>query len=559
MKTYITIGLVLFILFVLILLKEYFDYKRDIKRRIEFSKKAFGKFSDKSLSLDELEAVKKMFRRYCPLDSIDDITANDLSLDDIYEKLDVSVSAPGREYFYMLLRTPKGSISELEDFNKKVDLLEENIEECHNLRSFFLKIGRLFKVSFFDCLDLFDSVRPKNLIKEYISVLLVFVGVGLIFVDSTIGIIVLIATLVYNIIDYYKERGEIEPYIVTLSYIVNFLKVSKEMTKKADSVLYEEISELSSLYDSLKGLCSFSSLVVNKNKQTGAGNPLEILADYGRMLLHLDIIRFYHMLGMIKENKDKLEKMYVLLGKIEAYATVVSVRLLFPCHCKASKGEGLSIVNAYHPLVDNPVKNSISTQNGILITGSNASGKSTFLKTVAINYLFSKTIGIVLADSFISDDYILFSSMSLRDDLINKDSYFMVEIKALKRIFDYAAEAPNKKILCFVDEVLRGTNTVERIAACSQILSNFKESGVLCFAATHDIELTYLLEGIYDNYHFDEEIIDDDVIFNYMLKEGKATSQNAIKLLSVMGFKDEIVDKARFMAKDFINNGVWKI
>ena len=148
--------------------------------------------------------------------------------------------------------------------------------------------------------------------------------------------------------------------------------------------------------------------------------------------------------------------------------------------------------------------------------------------------------------------------MSLRDDLLHKDSYFMVEIKALKRIFDYSISHPERKVLCFVDEVLRGTNTVERIAACTQILKKLSDMGVLTFAATHDIELTSLLEDIYDNYHFDEEIRDDDVLFNYLIKPGKATSKNAIKLLSIMGFSDDIVDRAKLMADDFTENGVWR-
>jgi DNA mismatch repair ATPase MutS len=79
--------------------------------------------------------------------------------------------------------------------------------------------------------------------------------------------------------------------------------------------------------------------------------------------------------------------------------------------------------------------------------------------------------------------------MSLRDDLQGGDSYYVVEIKALKRILT-AAKEPGRPVLCFVDEVLRGTNTVERIAASTQILKSFDGRAVLCFAATHDIELT---------------------------------------------------------------------
>ena len=80
-------------------------------------------------------------------------------------------------------------------------------------------------------------------------------------------------------------------------------------------------------------------------------------------------------------------------------------------------------------------------------------------------------------------------------------------------------------MLCFVDEVLRGTNTVERIAASTQILKSLHKPGVCCFAATHDVELTGLLEAEYDNYHFEEQIADGDISFPYLLMPGRATSR----------------------------------
>ena len=133
----------------------------------------------------------------------------------------------------------------------------------------------------------------------------------------------------------------------------------------------------------------------------------------------------------------------------------------------------------------------------------------------------------------------------------------MVEIKAMKRILDYAGNNPEKHILCFVDEVLRGTNTVERIAASTEILKYLSSINCTCYAATHDGELTYLLENIYENFHFSEDIIDNDVLFNYKLNSGRATSRNAIKLLSVMGFNESIVENASKRASKFLEGGAW--
>jgi DNA mismatch repair ATPase MutS len=133
----------------------------------------------------------------------------------------------------------------------------------------------------------------------------------------------------------------------------------------------------------------------------------------------------------------------------------------------------------------------------------------------------------------------------------------MVEIKSLKRIM--TANHPDRPILCFVDEVLRGTNTLERISASAHILTHIAKDNAMCFAATHDIELTKILNNDYVNYHFQEKIEDNDVKFDYTLYEGEAKSRNAIKLLKMIGYSDEIVQKASRMAEKFLARGVWEI
>ena len=209
-------------------------------------------------------------------------------------------------------------------------------------------------------------------------------------------------------------------------------------------------------------------------------------------------------------------------------------------------------------MIKEPVANSISTDRHVLLTGSNASGKSTFLRTVAINAVLSQTIYTSVSKSYQAPFFRIYSSMSLKDDLSSSNSYYIVEIKSLKRILD-AVEKPGEPVLCFVDEVLRGTNTVERIAASSEILKSLKGKNVVCFAATHDIELTAILKNCYDNYHFQEEVTEDDVKFNFRLFKGPATTRNAIKLLSIIGYDSGIIKEAEKQAGYFIENGIWKM
>ena len=335
----------------------------------------------------------------------------------------------------------------------------------------------------------------------------------------------------------------------------------------------------------------------------GAGassSPLEILMDYIRMIFHVDLIKFNRMLKHLRGHIEDVDVLIGIVGFLETAVSILAFRIsLEQEYClpdfiegtglaeSSNKSDGIrknggigleeehfqtiectasqdvyrstkfEMKQGYHPLLDNPVKNSISTKHGVLLTGSNASGKSTFLKTAALNAILAQTIHTCMADTYLAPLFHVYSSMSLRDDIEGGESYYIVEIKALKRILD-AAESGRQPVLCFVDEVLRGTNTVERIAASTQILKSLGGSGILCFAATHDIELTDLLKDEFDNYHFEEDVQEGDVVFNYKLLPGKATTRNAIKLLELMGYAPEIIQRANAQAEYFMETGEWE-
>lgn len=285
---------------------------------------------------------------------------------------------------------------------------------------------------------------------------------------------------------------------------------------------------------------------------------MEILADFLRMGFHIDLIKFNQMLTEVRKHLPEIDRMISVLGKIEAMIAIGSYRKAMSCCVPEFTDELFIETNEmYHPLITHPVKNDISTGSSVLITGSNASGKSTFLKTVAISAILAQTIHTCPAASYKASLFRICSSMSLRDDVQGGDSYYMVEIKSLKRILAMAADEGDNPVLCFVDEVLRGTNTVERIAASTEILRSLDKKNCICFAATHDIELTHLLTKNYDNYHFEEDIADNDISFSYKIMCGRATTRNAIRLLGIMGYDKQIIEEAEQMANHFMKTGQW--
>jgi DNA mismatch repair ATPase MutS len=122
------------------------------------------------------------------------------------------------------------------------------------------------------------------------------------------------------------------------------------------------------------------------------------------------------------------------------------------------------------------------------------------------------------------------------------------------------ADNSRQPLLCIIDEVLRGTNTVERIAASSELLKQIASENILCIAATHDIELCSMLSEQYSMLHFKETVTSDgDVLFDYMIRDGQTTTRNAIKLLKSMGFDKNLVKQANEKADFFITEGKWKL
>ncbi|MDE6132285.1 MAG: hypothetical protein K2G04_02750 [Oscillospiraceae bacterium] len=129
--------------------------------------------------------------------------------------------------------------------------------------------------------------------------------------------------------------------------------------------------------------------------------------------------------------------------------------------------------------------------------------------------------------------------MAVRDDICARDSYFVAEINSMRRIVE---AAQHEYCFCVIDEILKGTNTAERIAASVSVLTVLAATGSLCAAATHDIELTDIMEDKYRNVHFTERIEDNNVLFDYKVREGAARTRNAIMLMKINGFPDEIID-----------------
>lgn len=534
------------------------DQKNAERLLIKRLKDNFGDSPKREYKHDDFDHIPGFYLKHREGFQLDDTTWNDLNMDGVFARMNYCLSASGEEYLYYLLRTPKQS-DDFESQEKHVEFFHKNHEDRRSLQLVFAKIGRRVRYSIYDYIDYLDNGIDISNRRHYIMLGLIALAIAGCFINFSVSFILLICLMVYNIVTYFKIKGDIEPYLATYSYIIRVIQATDYFDGKKYPELDDDITVMKEAAKELSPFIRGSYILMSSMGINSGGNPLEVLIDYLRMATHIDLIKFNQMYRHITQHKDALDKILALTGKLEAEISIACFReSVKDNYCvPVFEGKEYDAKNLIHPLIENPVENDIKADKGILITGSNASGKSTFLKTCAINSIFAQTIHTALASVYRAPFYRVYSSMALKDDIFGGDSYYIVEIKSIKRILDAAREG-GSEVLCFVDEVLRGTNTIERIAASCEILKTFARQEVMCFAATHDIELTSLLSEYFGIYHFEGDVSDNDVRFDYKIKTGPATNRNAIKLLKVLGYDEAIVDNAQSLAESFLQTGKWE-
>ena len=520
--------------------------------------KNYGNPPAREYKADDLDHVAGFFKNHPEDAQIDDITWNDLGMDGVYKRLNYCLSAAGEEYLYYLLRSPRQA-DDFKSFEDQVTFLQENDEDRRKIQTIFWEIGNNSRYSIYDYIDYLENISGAGNTRHFVMIALILAAIGFCFVNFALGFIALAILMLVQIVSYFRIKSDITPYLVTYGYVMRVIKSIDKFSGIRAEVFSEDIRELNAISKEFSSFRAGSSILLTSAQTNSSGNPVDLLLDYIRMVTHIDLIKFNQMYKQLMAKRDRLDKILEITGRIETEVSVACFRASFENGYSIPEFTGDSYVakDLIHPLIDGAVANTIEAKAGVLLTGSNASGKSTFLKTCAINTILAQSIHTVLGTRYAAPFYRIYSSMALKDDISMGESYYIVEIKSIKRIVDKSKTSGNK-VLCFVDEVLRGTNTVERIAASTQILKSLAENGVQCFAATHDIELTALLKDIYEIYHFEGDVTDNDVKFDYKLKEGPATTRNAIMLLKVLGYDENIVENAQKMADGFLKSGSWE-
>lgn len=230
------------------------------------------------------------------------------------------------------------------------------------------------------------------------------------------------------------------------------------------------------------------------------------------------------------------------IGKMEAIVSLAQIGIAKDTYCEAEVVENTApsfcFEKMYHPLIEErkAVSNSFNANNlTYIITGSNMSGKTTFLRTVGINMILLHAGAPICAVSGKATPMNVYTSMRVQDNVSEGISTFYAEILRIKDMM--IASEKKEKMLVLVDEIFKGTNSADRIVCAKTALEKLHLPWIITFVSTHDFELCDMDKTMNaKNYHFSEYYEDDKIQFDYTLKDGRCTTTNAKQLMKMAGF-----------------------
>lgn len=503
---------------------------------------------DMELAYDRMDCIKIYHDEMCQrgFSALDKTTWNDLELDMVYLRLNHTKSYVGEQYLYHRLHDVNVDKNKLTALKEQIEFYKNNATKRRTLEKGLKGFGKL-ESSFYLPSFLMNSQNwkiPYTACYYILQLLLLAFVIASVFVkyEFFLGIILIGAI---NLTVYTLAKMRYEEFLNAagnLKQLLVFSRFIAESEYKTDLKISDEIVEIcNDMKDVSKKLVRWQT----RKNYSLSGDIMAELADflYGVTLLELSM--FNRVMKAVNGRQEQIMKLYELVGEIDMGISVASFRESVCCYCNPNIGDTaeFNVKSLVHPLIENAVPNDFILKNRALISGANASGKSTFMKALAVNTILAQTIYTCTAGEFSMPKVYVISSMALRDDVVTGDSYYIREAKRIKEMLD--RDDKNKKSLIVIDEILKGTNTHERIAASFAILDYLAGTSHYVLVATHDMELVNGMKERYESFYFESRINESDITFDYHINKGIGGKSNAIALLSVLGYPQEIVDSAK--------------
>lgn len=479
-------------------------------------------------------------------------SCTDIDFEKLFIFLDRTTSRTGQQYLYNLLRSipfssPLKEEAGIREALSANPLLREKVRkalssltrtEAYTLPSLFQGECRTMRKG---CVALLYVLRFLPLL--FLLLLLIFQWGG--------AVVGLIATLTVNMVVHYANKFRGVEYMASVPQLFKLTKVARKLAALPElQGIAGEIPAALKVLQPLQRKFFFLHLETKIDSDMAA--LVWMLVELQHIFFLTEPLSFAQALNLLKDKKEEIEKVYSFVGLTDVLLSTAYLQEGLPYFCHPGRTEGEETFrarNLYHPLIPDCVGNDLTLRGkSMLLTGSNMSGKTTFIRTVMINVLTAQTLDVCFAESFALRGLTeIHSSVILTDNLSEGRSFYMEEVAQIKEMLDRSRNGRNN--IFVLDEIFKGTNTTERIAAAKAVLSYLVASGSnTVFVSTHDIELADLLADTYELYNLSETIENDTLSFDYKLKPGKLTRRNAIRILELSRYPSEVITEAYKMA-----------
>lgn len=517
--------------------------KRKNKQKEEFFR-AFGKVKEEFFDFDNIGSYFSKSKHKDMLQVIDDKTCNDLDFKNLFTFIDRTQSSVGQQYLYDKMRV-------LPSQSNKLDVKEGIISKLgkdHKFRLFIQQhLSKLDSTNAYYISSLFQDEHRKPpklffLMRLVPYLTLAFFLAGFLHPVSFLALFPFILT---NLILHYWYKRVLSEYIGSIPALLILHKIAHLFYKESDlQKLSPDLLASLKVLDKLKYKMTIFS--VEERVQGDLYSIVWGIYEFFKILFLIEPINLFQVLSSLESKRTEIEAVFDFVGEVDSLLSIASLRAGLSDYCRPSfstKEKGLIAEEVYHPLIPACIKNNIKVStHSVLLTGSNMSGKTSFIRTIALNVILASTLNTCFAKSFTLPRLKLYSAIRISDDLLNDKSYYLEEVLTIKAMIDESSKVGVN--LFILDEIFKGTNTVERIAAGKAVLSYLQKSNNIVFVSTHDIELADLLKADYDLYHFSEEVNDKSIDFDYKLKPGKLKNKNAIRILGLNNYPNELIDEA---------------
>ena len=468
----------------------------------------------------------------------------------LYQLLNTAHTKKGKELFADDLRLNRFDLNKLKDKNKSVDELIGKKEfaisyEAAGLRLSEKKTNRDTDRFAAYCSDEKTGVVP--LWMEIIRFLFPAIEIGLIIVCALgiisygyplLGFILMLAVSGFT-------QAKTEDTIIPFYTMGQATEDYKDMLELIENEKFE-----SGILKNLKKYVAGEDGAVNAFKSLGkisqayniSYNPFLHIILTGLFLWDYHLAHFTYLWK--KKYGKNLGKVFDIIAEFEeliSLSVLGSIRQTSWADIEINeKSSFLNGTDMYHPLIkpDAVVENSIELKGGItIITGSNMSGKTTFLRTLAVNLVLAYIGAPVCAKKFEANYMKLFTSMRVMDDVAHGISTFYAEILRIKAMAEYKEK--DVPMICLIDEIFKGTNSADRIVGAKEAITRLAGEKCITVVSTHDFELCDIEDkaGVKAcNYHFEEHYDKDELKFDYKICDGRCTTTNALAILRMAGF-----------------------